>query len=77
VNGRTYDNQELQRGDGPDHHVGLGSATTMVAADWPSFRGPAHDGKSAESITAPVFANGKVFARNTKGDVVAVDLSGK
>ena len=29
------------------------------------------------AFTAPVFANGKVFARNTKGDVVAVDFSGR
>jgi outer membrane protein assembly factor BamB len=31
----------------------LGTATTLVAADWPSFRGPAHDGKSAETVTWP------------------------
>jgi outer membrane protein assembly factor BamB len=29
------------------------------------------------AFTAPVFAGGKVYARNTKGDVVVVDLSGK
>jgi outer membrane protein assembly factor BamB len=29
------------------------------------------------AFTAPVFANGKVYARNTKGDVVCVDLSRK
>src|SRR4051794_30890966 len=31
----------------------LGSVATLVAADWPSFRGPSHDGKSAESIAWP------------------------
>ena len=25
----------------------------MMGADWPSFRGPTHDGKSAEAITWP------------------------
>jgi outer membrane protein assembly factor BamB len=29
------------------------------------------------AFTAPVFANGKVYARNTKGDVVCVDFGGK
>jgi outer membrane protein assembly factor BamB len=29
------------------------------------------------AFTAPVFAAGKVYARNTKGDVVAVDLRSK
>ena len=29
------------------------------------------------AFTAPVFAGGKVYARNTKGDVVAVDMRGK
>ena len=29
------------------------STTTMIGADWPSFRGPAHDGKSAETIVWP------------------------
>lgn len=29
------------------------------------------------TFTAPVFAGGKVYARNTKGDLVAVDLRGK
>ena len=33
--------------------LALGSVTTIVAADWPSFRGPNHDGKSAENITWP------------------------
>ena len=27
----------------------------------------------ARAFTAPAFANGKVFVRNTKGDVVALD----
>lgn len=31
----------------------LGSVATIVAADWPSFRGPNHDGRSAENITWP------------------------
>src|SRR5262245_66541535 len=109
--------------------LALGSIATLVAADWPSFRGPNHDGKSAETIkwtepklefngliavggkllvltekgdlvlaeaspagykelgsahviagrafTAPVFANGRVYARNTVGDVVSVDLTAK
>ncbi len=29
------------------------------------------------SFTAPAFAGGKVYARNTRGDVVSVDLNGK
>jgi outer membrane protein assembly factor BamB len=29
------------------------------------------------AFTAPVFAGGKVYARNTKGDVVSVDLPSK
>jgi outer membrane protein assembly factor BamB len=29
------------------------------------------------TFTAPAFANGRVYARNTKGDVVSVDVSGK
>ena len=29
------------------------------------------------AFTAPVFANGKVYARNTKGDVVCLDIGGK
>src|SRR5918994_61502 len=33
--------------------VALGSSTRMMGADWPSFRGPAHDGKSAEAIAWP------------------------
>jgi outer membrane protein assembly factor BamB len=33
--------------------LALGSITTLLAADWPSFRGPNHDGKSAETITWP------------------------
>ena len=32
---------------------------------------------AGRAFTAPVFANGKVYARNTKGDVVCLDLSGK
>jgi outer membrane protein assembly factor BamB len=31
----------------------VGSSTTMQGADWPSFRGPAHDGKSVETISWP------------------------
>jgi len=33
--------------------VVLGSSTRMSGADWPSFRGPTHDGKSAEAISWP------------------------
>ena len=33
--------------------LALGSSTRMMGADWPSFRGPTHDGKSAEAITWP------------------------
>ena len=33
--------------------LALGSITTVVAADWPSFRGPTRDGKSAETIAWP------------------------
>jgi outer membrane protein assembly factor BamB len=33
--------------------VAFGVSTPMLGADWPSFRGPAHDGKSAETITWP------------------------
>jgi len=29
------------------------------------------------TFTAPVFAGGRVYARNTKGDVVSVDMRGK
>jgi len=31
----------------------LGSSTVMIGADWPSFRGPTHDGKSTEAIRWP------------------------
>src|SRR5215216_2616463 len=31
----------------------LGSSSGMRGADWPSFRGPGHDGKSTEAITWP------------------------
>jgi outer membrane protein assembly factor BamB len=31
----------------------LGSSTGMAGADWPSFRGPTHDGKSSEPIVWP------------------------
>lgn len=31
----------------------------------------------ARAFTAPVFANGRVYVRNTIGDVVSLDLSGK
>ena len=31
----------------------LGSSTGMMGADWPSFRGPTHDGKSAEAVGWP------------------------
>ena len=33
--------------------LAFGSVTTLVAADWPSFRGPNHDGRSAETISWP------------------------
>jgi acyl dehydratase len=29
------------------------------------------------TFTAPAFAGGRVYARNTKGDVVSVDMRGK
>ncbi len=29
------------------------------------------------AFTAPVFANGKVYARHSRGDVVCLDLTGK
>jgi outer membrane protein assembly factor BamB len=31
----------------------VGSSTDMTGANWPSFRGPTHDGKSAEAISWP------------------------
>jgi outer membrane protein assembly factor BamB len=31
----------------------------------------------ARAFTAPVFANGRVYVRNTAGDVVSLDLGGK
>ena len=31
----------------------------------------------ARAFTAPVFANSRVYVRNTVGDVVSLDLSGK
>ena len=31
----------------------LAFSTSMLAADWPSFRGPTHDGKSTETIAWP------------------------
>ncbi len=31
----------------------IGSSITMIGADWPSFRGPKHDGISAEAIKWP------------------------
>ena len=31
----------------------FGSSTRMMGADWPSFRGPTHDGISAEAIAWP------------------------
>ena len=30
--------------------LALGSSPMIMGADWPSFRGPTHDGKSAEAI---------------------------
>ncbi len=33
--------------------LALASSTGMMGADWPSFRGPTHDGKSAEAIVWP------------------------
>jgi outer membrane protein assembly factor BamB len=45
----------------PDRYEELGSAHIIAG----------------RAFTAPVFAGGRVYARNTKGDVVAVDLSGK
>ena len=33
--------------------LALGSVTTLMGADWPSFRGPNHDGRSPETITWP------------------------
>jgi outer membrane protein assembly factor BamB len=33
--------------------VALGWSSSMMGADWPSFRGPAHDGRSAEAISWP------------------------
>ena len=33
--------------------LAFGSSITMMGADWPSFRGPNHDGISAEAITWP------------------------
>ena len=33
--------------------LAIASVTAVLAADWPSFRGPSHDGKSAETITWP------------------------
>jgi outer membrane protein assembly factor BamB len=33
--------------------LALGSSATMMGADWPSFRGPTHDGISAEAIAWP------------------------
>ena len=33
--------------------LALGSSARIMGADWPSFRGPAHDGKSAEAIAWP------------------------
>jgi outer membrane protein assembly factor BamB len=33
--------------------LAVGASATMRGADWPSFRGPAHDGKSAETISWP------------------------
>jgi outer membrane protein assembly factor BamB len=33
--------------------LAFGSSTRMMGADWPSFRGPTHDGKSAEALAWP------------------------
>ena len=33
--------------------LALGASTTSMGADWPSFRGPTHDGKSAEAVAWP------------------------
>src|SRR5688572_24882962 len=33
--------------------LALGASTRITGADWPSFRGPAHDGKSPEAIAWP------------------------
>ena len=38
---------------GPDDRVGPRLINQDDGADWPSFRGPTHDGKSAEAITWP------------------------
>ena len=45
----------------PDAYKELGSARVIAG----------------RAFTAPAFANGKVYARNTKGDVVCLDLGGK
>jgi outer membrane protein assembly factor BamB len=42
----------------PDAYKELGSAQVI----------------EGRAFTAPVFANGKVYVRNTKGDVVCLDL---
>ena len=33
--------------------LALGGSTGIMGADWPSFRGPTHDGKSPEAIRWP------------------------
>jgi outer membrane protein assembly factor BamB len=45
----------------PDGYKELGSANVI----------------EGRAFTAPAFANGKAYVRNTRGDVVSVDLSGK
>jgi outer membrane protein assembly factor BamB len=44
----------------PDRYKEMGSAKVI----------------EGRTFTAPVFANGRVYARNTKGDVVCLDLTG-
>ena len=65
--GRNHDGKSAETGDlvlaeaSPTAYKELGSAHVI----------------EGRAFTAPVFANGKVYARNTKGDVVCLDLSGR
>ena len=54
----------------------LGSSIGMTGADWPYFRGPGHDGKSAETLTWPKDGPKQLWAINVGIGHSAVSVVG-